>query len=342
MQHKCNRTADTMAFSHSNYTDASRSTFNDVGHDQTFNNNVRINHATISICLSGSGQTLQLLGPTAGPGTLLQSVPVPTYHPSAIVSAVDIAVGLIVNIVRLLLTESSDGHRHLERELKSLCQSLILTRSAIQVYEYTPLGQSLANTIHPEIGRCHAVLQETLDKIVHCRESLKSTSIGGLWFQVWWSTWDGDELASSRIKLAARQETLNEFLMALNSYVLIFRTSAPAKTSHSVINKHSVAWMDLGNELRTSHVSIERFSASLRQRLLPLRHIQINKVLVVDHLGRNLPVPTLFCSTWKVDLILSIYWSGHTAWQARILTISSTAIAMIASEIASSSAVTIK
>jgi len=99
--------------------------------------------------------------------------------------------------------------------------------------------------------------------------------------------------------------------------------------------------MDLGNELRASHVPIERFSASLRQRLLPLHHIQINKVLVVDHLGRNLPVPTLFCSTWKVDFILS-HQSGHISWQARILTISSMAIAMIMSEIASSNGVTIK
>ena len=35
--------------------------------------------------------------------------------------------------------------------------------------------------------------------------------------------------------------------------------------------------MDLGNELRTGHVSIDSFSTSLRQCLLPLRHIQLNK-----------------------------------------------------------------
>ena len=76
--------------------------------------------------------------------------------------------------------------------------------------------------------------------------------------------------------------------------------------------------------------------------MLPLRHIQINKVLVVDHLGRNLPVPTLFCSTWKVDFFSFTYWSGHTSRKTRILTISSMAIAMVTSEITSSGRVTIR
>jgi len=32
------------------------------------------------------------------------------------------------------------------------------------------------------------------------------------------------------------------------------------------------------------------------------------KVLVMDHLGRNIPVPTMFCSTWKdFDYIINCY-----------------------------------
>jgi len=121
--------------------------------------------------------------------------------------------------------------------LKSLCQSLILTRSAIQVYEYTSLGQSLANAVYPDVEQCHVVLQEMLDKIIHYRGSLHSTSISGLWRQVWWSGWDGDELASSIMELSACQESLNKFLMALNSYVLFpFHASEPADISRSIIN----------------------------------------------------------------------------------------------------------
>jgi hypothetical protein len=50
-------------------------------------------------------------------------------------------------------------------------------------------------------------------------------------------------------------------------------------------------------------VSLRDFRACLGQGPLSLRRIQVNKVLVVDHLGWNIPVPTMFCSTWKVGII---------------------------------------
>jgi hypothetical protein len=58
--------------------------------------------------------------------------------------------------------------------------------------------------------------------------------------------------------------------------------------------------MDLSNGLRTGHVSLKDFHAYLQHGPRSLRHIQVNKVLVVDHLGRNIPVPAVFCSTWQV------------------------------------------
>jgi len=208
-----------VAFSHSYHPDISRSTFNDVGRDQTYH----IAHQTIHINISdsGTGQTLhRLLWPTSGPW-MAQGVLIPKCHSSTVVSVVDIAVGLVVKIIHLLHIEWSDDYRHLERDLKSLCQSLILTRSAIQVYEYTPLGQSLANTVHPKVERCHMVLLETFNKIIHYRESLNSTRISGFWRQVWWNSWDENERALFRMELSACQDPLNEVLMALNSYVLL-------------------------------------------------------------------------------------------------------------------------
>jgi hypothetical protein len=204
----------TMAFSHFNNADASGSTFNNVGRDQ-FNNNFGIVINNINIPLPSSLHHHRRL--TSGTGTLPQSVLIPKYHASSIVSVAGIAVHLIVNIINLLRIESSDECRELERELKSLCQSLNLTGLAIRAYEYTPLGQSLAKTIHPEVERCRGILQEMLDKIIHYRESLKSTSISGLWRQVWWNGWDVDELASSRMELSGHKESLNKFLMALES-----------------------------------------------------------------------------------------------------------------------------
>jgi len=38
---------------------------------------------------------------------------------------------------------------------------------------------------------------------------------------------------------------------------------------------------------------------SVSQGPSSLQHIRGNHIIVVDHLGRNIPIPTGFCSTWK-------------------------------------------
>jgi hypothetical protein len=118
-----------------------------------------------------------------------------------------------------------------------------------------------------------------------------------------------------------------------------FHEMSAAKSSHPM---RSVAWMELGNELHASRVSLQKFHTLLSQRLPFLRHVQVNAVLVVDHLGRNIPVPTQFCSTWEVSFVLPIYQSAHISWSIRIFTTSSTVIAGIESGIALSNVVTIK
>jgi hypothetical protein len=64
--------------------------------------------------------------------------------------------------------------------------------------------------------------------------------------------------------------------------------------------------MELGNKLGAGYVPINEFQNVLRPHLPSLRHIQINTVQVVDHLGQTLPVPIMFCSAWKVVSILSL------------------------------------
>jgi hypothetical protein len=227
-----------MAFSHSKDVHASRSTFNDVGRDQlhVFNHGgVHFINYTVVNSPSSSEQTAQdPPWPTSCPGSSLQGTvdPIPMNHSSVLMSILDTAVGLIVDIVGVLHIESVDEHRHLERELELLSQSLILTRSALQVYEHTLLGHSLAKTIYPRVTRCHAVLTDMHAKITRYQEGLHSTSIRSLWRQVWLSGWDRDELGKSRMELSACQEPLNSFLIALNSYVLHILQSM---TSHSKI-----------------------------------------------------------------------------------------------------------
>jgi hypothetical protein len=64
--------------------------------------------------------------------------------------------------------------------------------------------------------------------------------------------------------------------------------------------------MELANGLRAGHVSLKDFYAYLKQGPTYLHNIQVDKVLVVDHLGRNIPVPAIFCSTWKVSCFSSL------------------------------------
>jgi len=71
---------------------------------------------------------------------------------------------------------------------------------------------------------------------------------------------------------------------------------------------NSVSWEKLGNGLCAGRVPPKIFHALLRQGPSSFYHIQVDKILVVDHLGRNIPVPTMFCGTWKeFDYIIHGY-----------------------------------
>ena len=85
--------------------------------------------------------------------------------------------------------------------------------------------------------------------------------------------------------------------------------------------------------LRTGHASLEEFRGLLNRRLPFLSHIKLSAVYVVDHLGQNIPVPAMFCSTWKVYFFPSLFPSVNRYLSVRLSIILSKAIARIASEI---------
>jgi hypothetical protein len=223
-----------MAFSNSQYTDASRSSFIDVGRDshQTHNNTTNI-HQTIHISFSFFGSQLtphyapinlsrNLLRPISTPETLSQGNLV-AYHSSDAVGAVDIAVGLIVQITDLLMDrrDSSSGHWNLALEFESLQKTFILTTRIIQKYDNKPLGQSLAKTITPEVLRCCIVLQQLLDSVSGTWLGLHFTSICDLWRFVCWGRLGGDEFTFLRKALSDSRQSLQGVLMAFHSYVLL-------------------------------------------------------------------------------------------------------------------------
>jgi len=123
-----------------------------------------------------------------------------------------------------------------------------------------------------------------------------------------------------------------------------FCTPAQAdRNDHILRSTYSVEWMKFGGQLSLSRESLKRFFASLRRCRPFLHHIPLISVQVVDHLGQNIPVPILFCSTWKVRGLYFFHTSFRsTSSRARTFATLSMAIAMIVLGTTSSSEVTIK
>jgi hypothetical protein len=220
-----------MAFSHSRYIDVNISNFYDIGRDYNANSSVHLDNRTIHIYVSGSDAATHVLqglnasdklpSSTSRLDTLSPGVTViPVCHTSTVSSGVDIATGLIVKIMQLLINHGafSENCQDLKHDLQSLYQLLALTGLATEAYRFTPLGHNLAGAINPEIQQCRMLLQDVLDKAQSCQLALNATRINGLWGQVWSRGWDRAELASLRIKLATHRESFRRFLMALHSY----------------------------------------------------------------------------------------------------------------------------
>src|SRR6266436_476452 len=167
-----------MALSHPTYTDARRSTFNDVGRDQYIIHNTYLIFGSLPKPYD-QRTSYDPPKPTSGHETLSHGLYTAANRISEVHYAVDTAVGLIIQIASLLVDheDSANNCRDLKLELKSLYQTLTLTGLAIQEYIDKPLGRSLASTITPDVERCTALLSELLDKVSGTGQGLLHTSI---------------------------------------------------------------------------------------------------------------------------------------------------------------------
>ena len=204
-----------MAFSHASYVDARQSTFT---HDQTIQN-----YVTIIISPSVSPKRPRIAVDTIDTlpqpiGTSLKECIV-SHSSSNAVGIIGTIVGLIEKITEQLMDCRQSSNLDWALELESLQRTLSLTRLAVQMYENKPLGQTLANTITPEVLRCCCVLLELFDSINGTWLDVSINSIGGFWHRIWCAWWDGDEFSLSRQKLSYSRQSLQGLLMALQSYV---------------------------------------------------------------------------------------------------------------------------
>jgi hypothetical protein len=210
--------------------DAREATINTAGRDQSNIQIIDNNHNyNIYINLgSAPERTLHLLHtvgiglpnntncgplrPTPDHQVLQRSLHSTANRLSEVLFIIDIVIDLIIRITNLLVDpgDPSNNCRDLKLELKSLQQTLILIRFAIQEYDDRPLGQSLAYTITPEVQRCSTVLSELYDLIKGTGLRLLHTSIKDLR-----SRWP--DVASLKMKLRDIRISLGGILSALNS-----------------------------------------------------------------------------------------------------------------------------
>lgn len=131
-------------------------------------------------------------------------------------SAGEVADNLIIKIVQLLVDrgDTGDYYRRLELELESLRQTLTLTNIALQIFERSPLGQNLRDSVVPQVEEICVVLKELYDRVDRYRKSLWPTIIRDLWRKVLRRGYDVDDGLRS---LRVGQQFLGGFLIALNS-----------------------------------------------------------------------------------------------------------------------------
>jgi hypothetical protein len=313
-------------FYNANYTNASQSHFSNVGRDQ--NNEYRV-QSTVArdqyiVGRDQVTQTINVIIPDTASQETIQCVlgsichvPPPSSSTFIITShhnhsPYDVASNLVVEIKRLLvdLMKFSVDYLYLQDLLNRLHQTLFLTGLAIQAYEDSPLGPNLVVIVIPTVEQCHGILQHMLDSIEVYRRILYSTPIRDLWPLVLWSTSKVLELVW---KLSARQMALGQVLVALNSQVFL-PLYLPFTKITLVTGISSIYWEDLGNKLRAGRLSLQEFRTYSSQgpASASLRNIQITKILVLDHLGQYIPVPTMFCSTWEVRFFLASH--GHVIY----------------------------
>lgn len=199
----------------------------------------------------------------------------------------------------------SDPSNHWQcHELK---KGLIILRGAldlgeltIEAYRGTPLGRILNDAIGKESERCLEVLQGLRSVIEAYQPTLVSTSINFLRGRFLGSGHESDELDTWRRKLSECQGSIVGYLQVLDScvpYRFDFMQCCFSNRSSMVYLRAS--WKELGNGVRSGSVSPEHFNRFLHQKSGSLPYIHV-KILVVDHLGRNLPIPIVFCSTLEV------------------------------------------
>ncbi|KZP22985.1 hypothetical protein FIBSPDRAFT_465289 [Athelia psychrophila] len=164
--------------------------------------------------------------------------------------------------------------KHLPETLASLERTLELLLRAIQVYQHTPLVQSLSNAISKGVEECRHVLNELQSNLANYHYKLYPFVIDFIQTYIWGGISQGAPVHALDSKLRKCHSSFVSCLLALGS-----------------AEWPGLRW-GLGKETLEE---LEFFYEELKRETTSLQHMKVDTIIVLDHLGRSLPVPRIFC-----------------------------------------------
>ncbi|KZP32558.1 hypothetical protein FIBSPDRAFT_1036711 [Athelia psychrophila] len=190
-----------------------------------------------------------------------------------------IEIQVIVDIMDALIESPSLHHSaKLPGTLASLQRILELTKLAIQAYQHSPLARTLSLAIIAEAGRCRQLLKELLSSLSHYRHTLSAAMLHFIREYISSSASESGVFTDLNSKLRECHGSFAACILALGS-----------------VASSELEWGTTTTDL----AELANFAFLYKQELASLQHIQVDVVIVIDHLARHLPVPTIFCKSWK-------------------------------------------
>ncbi|KZP15434.1 hypothetical protein FIBSPDRAFT_867187 [Athelia psychrophila] len=214
-------------------------------------------------------------GPPSDRMTKIYVAADPVYD-SAIIS-ID-RVRVMISIVKTMMANPMlCPSEDLPETLASLERLLTLMELALRAYRHTDLAHSLSRAIAIGVEECHRLLDELINNLANFRQVLSSAVLYFIRKYMWARIgWQGSAIDTLDSKLRKSHSSFAACLLALGR----------------------AAWPELqrGQGQQTLD-ALAKFYVQLEQESTSLRHIEVDAVIVRDHLERRLCVPMIFCTS---------------------------------------------
>ncbi|KZP08193.1 kinase-like protein [Athelia psychrophila] len=176
---------------------------------------------------------------------------------------------------KMMENQTLRSSKDLLKTLTSLKQILRLTDLALRAYQDTPLVKHLGSLISLGAGDCYQLLEDLIANLSNYLSILSPAVFYFIRKYIWVGIPQGARARMIESKLRECHRSFAVCLLALGS----------------------AAWPGLQPGLKEALTELADVYVLLVQESKSLRHINVEAVIVIDHLGRTLPVPAIFCNS---------------------------------------------